>query len=419
VSRIDHIGTGEARLHTSGVSADELRRHNLAAVLERLHFHGPLTRSAITTITGLNRSTVGDLIGQLTDLGLAFEGPGVAAVGPGRPSPIVRVRSSGAIALAIELDVDSIAVGTIGLGGHIYNRLRVARPRRHASPEDAIRDVVKLAGPLLGSLPADHAFVGVGVGVAGITRRSDGFVHLAPNLGWVDVPVGTMLAEALGLGGPVLVANEADLGAVGEHRRGVRPGVRHLVYISGEVGIGAGVIVDGKLLHGKAGYAGEAGHTVINPGGHPCRCGSVGCWETEAGEAALLRQIKAPEGAGGAAALDDVRRRALAGDPVTVRAVEGIGGWLGLGISNLINIFNPEVVVLGGLYERLFSVLEPPVAAAVRTHTLQAPGAMVEIVGSGLGNDAPLLGAAESVLARVIVDPAAALATPGRAIPAS
>jgi predicted NBD/HSP70 family sugar kinase len=121
---------------------------------------------------------------------------------------------------------------------------------------------------VLAELSGDANLIAVGVGVAGVTRRSDGFVHLAPNLGWRNVPMGQMLSSQLGLDRPVLVANEADLGALAEHRRGVGAGVPHLIYLSGEAGIGAGIIHDGKPMLGAAGYAGEAGHTLVNPNGH-------------------------------------------------------------------------------------------------------------------------------------------------------
>jgi predicted NBD/HSP70 family sugar kinase len=279
----------------------------------------------------------------------------------------------------------------------------VARPRGRFSPGETAQDVAKLAGPLLDSLPMNSVFVGVGVAVVGITRRSDGFVHLAPNLGWRDVPLAAMLASELELAVPVLAANEADLGALAEQRRGVHQGIRDLIYVSGEVGIGAGVIVDGKPLLGTAGYAGEAGHTLINPAGERCRCGAVGCWEAEAGEAALLRRAGLEDGSG---RLDEVARRAEAGDQATLRAVAEVGRWLGFGIGNLINLFNPELVVLGGLYERLFGLLESSVVEGARLRTLDAPAEMATIAPSGLGPDAPLIGAAELVLSRVIADPA-------------
>ncbi len=390
-----------------GIAAEELRRHNLATVLERLHLFGPASRSHLVSTTGLNRSTIADLIGELVALGLVDEGPGASATGPGRPSPVVTPRPEGAIALAIELSVDSIAVATVGLGGGSYDHVRVPRPRGRFSPQETIQDVARLAEPLLRDLPDDHVLTGVGVGVVGVARRSDGFVHLAPNLGWHNVPLGPMLATELGTRGLMLVANEADLGALAEQRRGKGVGVGHLIYLSGEAGIGAGIIQDGKPMLGSAGYAGEVGHTLINPDGHKCRCGAIGCWETEAGEAALARLAGVPESVAGLGVLETIQTRAASGDARTLEALSQIGHWLGLGIANLVNIFNPELVVLGGIYQTLFSYLDSAVGAGAAERALAAPASAVTITNSGLGADAPLLGAAELVFSELIADPAA------------
>jgi predicted NBD/HSP70 family sugar kinase len=372
-------------------------------VLERLHLSGPQSRSELTASTGLNRSTIAALVGELAELGLVEERGTTAVSGPGRPSPMVHARPQGAVALAIELVVDSLGVATVGLGGQVYNLVRIARATDRFSPEETVQDVAKLAGPLLDALPPDHVLVGVGVAVAGMIRREDGLVTLGPNLGWREVPVGALLEQELALPVPVSVANEADLGALAEHRRGGHPGADHLVYVSCEVGVGCGVIADGRPLLGAAGFAGEAGHTLIRPDGRPCRCGARGCWETEAGEAALLRRAGVPTGAG---AIEEVAARAGAGDDTTLRALEEVGRWLGLGVGNLVNLFNPEVVVLGGVYERLFTLLEPSMNEAVRTRALASPAEMASIVRSALGADAPLLGAAELVLSAIVADPA-------------
>ncbi len=396
-----NVGPGTAR----GVAAEELRRHNLATVLEHLHLNGSSTRSQLTTITGLNRSTVADLIGELNELGLVGEEQGAAISGPGRPSPVVYLKPEGAVVLAVEMSVDSIAVATVGIGGHLYNQIRIARPRGHFDPETTMADIAELARPLLGALPAGHNLAGAGAAVVGIVRQSDGFVHLAPNLGWRELPLGQMLAAELELDVPVRVANDADLGALGEFRRGGLGGVRHLIYISGEVGIGCGVIANGRPLHGSAGYAGEAGHTLVNPDGLKCRCGATGCWETEAGEKPLLRRVPAVESSG-LEAVDAVTQLAELGDKPTLRAIAETGTWLGIGISNLINLFNPEVIVLGGLYHRLFDYLEEAVERGVE-RSLAASRSMTQIRRSAIGANAPLIGAAELALADLIDNPAA------------
>ena len=395
----------DAHHRPRGVAAEELRRHNLAAVVESLHLHGPTSRSELTATTGLNRSTIADLIGELTILGLVEEGPAVAPSGPGRPSPMVSTRPQGAVVLSIELSVDSVAVATFGLGGHVYRQVRVPRPRGESAAE-TVEIVAGLSADLLAALPDDSTLIGVGVGVAGVTRRSDGFVQLAPNLGWRNIPLGEMLSTALGLNDPVLVANEADLGALAEFRRGVGAGVPHLIYISGEAGIGAGIIHDGKPMLGAAGYAGEAGHTLINPDGLACRCGANGCWETEAGEAALARLAGIPSSVTGLGLVDTIVDKAEAGDQKTLDALAEIGRWLGLGIGNLINVFNPQLVVLGGFFHPLFPFLEKAVFEGARLGALDAPGDIADIVAGGLGPDAPLIGAAELAISEVIADPA-------------
>ena len=390
---------------SEGAGAEQLRRRNVSTLLRHVHVSGPTTRSRLAAVTGLNRSTIADLVGELSALDLVVERRAPTSAGPGRPSPVVAANPEGAVVLAIELAVDSIAVATIGLGGHVYNRVRIDRPRGRFSPSETVEDAVKLAEPLLASVPVDHHFAGVGVAVVGLTRRADGFVHLAPNLGWRDVPLGEMLAGRLGLDVAISVANEADLGALCEHLRGVSPGVANLLFVSGEVGIGVGVILGGRPGLGAAGYAGEAGHTLVNPAGVRCRCGATGCWETEAGEGALLRLAGPAAGVGGRASIDHVVAGAEAGDAQLVAAVDTVGRWLGLGIADLINVFNPELVVLGGMYGRLHPLFREAMEEGVRSRVLAAPASMVEIVPTALGIDAPLLGAAELALSSIIENP--------------
>jgi predicted NBD/HSP70 family sugar kinase len=401
--------TGGRGRRARGVGAAEVRRHNLWLVLRRLHLGGPARRSDLTALTGLNRSTVADLIGELVQLGLAVEGPSVSASGPGRPSPLVRPRPEGATAIAVEITVDSVAVAAIGIGGHIFTRTRVGGTGNHPSPADTVSLIDEMVAPILDALPADRALVGVGVAVAGVTRREDGFVHLAPNLGWRDVALGDLIAAELGVDMPVLVANDADMGVLAEHLRGTAIGVDDVIYIGGEVGIGMGVIVGGRPLIGSAGYAGESGHMIVNPAGEACRCGSIGCWETEAGERALMQRIGGSPRTG-LATVEATAARAEAGDPAVIAAMEETGRWLGIGIANLINIFNPEVVVLGGLYHRFFPYLEPTMTSTVHARALGPAAHRVRIVETALGDDAQLVGAAELVLSTLITDPTAIIA---------
>lgn len=393
-----------------GARASGLRRHNLSTILERLHLSGPASRSELCAVTGLNRSTISDLVQRLVGLGLVVEDGVTTSAGPGRPSPIAHIRPSGAVVVAVEIAVDSLTVATIGLGGKVFDQVRTELPRGESSPSEMAQKVAGLAGSLIASLPDDHTLAGVGVASAGVTRRSDGLVRFSPNQGWKDVPLGAMLAEALGeYAGPVVVANEADLGALGEYRRGAGFAVDNLVFISGEVGMGAGLIIGGAPMLGAAGYAGEAGHMLVNPDGEQCHCGSRGCWETEAGETALLRAARSPD-TSGLAAVDAVVARLAAGDETALEAVAGIGRWLGVGIGNLVNLLNPDLVVLGGLFQRLHDYVREPMLAALHERSLEPASGMVSVVPSALGTSAQLYGAAEMCLSEVIADPGAYVA---------
>ena len=184
-------------------------------------------------------------------------------------------------------------------------------------------------------------------------------------------------------------------------------GVDNVLFISGEVGVGGGLIVDGRPLTGVAGYGGEIGHIPVNPAGAACRCGSVGCWETEVGEGALLRRAGHPA-AGGRAAVEAVLREAADGSPVALAALDHVGRWLGLGLAGLVNVLNPRLVVLGGLFGRIHPLDRGrPSRRSSTAGRLPAPRALVRVVPASLGVDAPLLGAAELAFEPLLADPAA------------
>jgi predicted NBD/HSP70 family sugar kinase len=365
-----------------------------------------MSRSQLASQTGLNRSTIRDLIGELFELGLVVEDRGTTGSGPGRPSSIAQVNPSGSVVLAVEFEVDSMAVATVGLGGKVFSKTRVPHSPGSHSPSEVVEQLSHLAPPMLADLPSPHVLTGVGVAVAGVVRRHDGFVHVAPNLGWSNVPLAGMISDELDLE-RVMMANEADLGALAEYRRNPAGTKRNLIYVAGEVGVGIGVIYDGKPMLGAAGYAGEAGHTLINPGGRRCRCGSRGCWETEVGEEALARRAGLSPDEAREGLVEEILRRAHSGDPPVFAALNEIGRWLGLGIGNLINVFNPEEVVIGGFFHELYPFIESSINEGAQETALTAPWQACSIRRSGLGIDSALMGAAELVQAEVIANPTA------------
>jgi predicted NBD/HSP70 family sugar kinase len=395
-----------------GQRSETVRRANLGAIARELHLRGPQSRSELVARTGLTRTAIRALIGELVAGELVVEERGAPVGAPGRPSPLVRPRPNGVVVLAFAVAVDSLAAAIVGIGGETLARVRIPRPRGHLSVEAIVADLQELAT----RLPLDEhrdAIIGIGVAMAGLVRRDDGTVSSAPNLGWRDAPLGEKLAAALGLAVPIHVANEADLAAMAELRRGAARGADDLLVIWGEVGVGGGIIVDGQPLTGVAGYAGEVGHIPLNPAGATCGCGSIGCWETEIGERALLRLAGRPVD-GGPDEVEAVLDAARAGEPGALVAFAQIGRWLGIGLAGLVNILNPRVIILGGLFARAYPFIEAAIEAELDRMAMRAPRELVRVAAGGLGIDAPLLGAAELALEPFLTDPAAWLAPRGQ-----
>ena len=219
----------------------------------------------------------------------------------------------------------------------------------------------------------------------------------------IDVSFGSILLAALSLDVPVSLGNDADLGALAEHRRGAAVGVDDLIYISGNVGVGAGVITGGVRLEGAGGYAGEVGHLNFDPNGPPCHCGSRGCWETVVGAHAIAASISYPA--------DDVVRLDEALDELTTapRELRPVAGNIGRGIGAVANAFNPSMVILGGYFRPIYRMLRAEVQAGLAERTLAPALESVRLSMPGLGTDSVLLGAAEMALEPVFEDPVASL----------
>jgi predicted NBD/HSP70 family sugar kinase len=265
------------------------------------------------------------------------------------------------------------------------------------------RELVAEAGP-------DTTCVGVGASYCGLIRRADGMVRYGPQLGWVDQAFGAELGAGLGLGLPVAVGNEAHLGAVAEHVRGAGAAIDNLIYLHGDVGVGGGIIAGGKLLDGDGGYGCELGHMLVNPlDGRPCLCGSRGCLEAEVGEGALLEYAGRAGELVGRDGIRTVVTLASAGDERARTALARIGDWLGVGVVNLINLFNPALVIFGGMLRDLYPGVAAQVQARIDAHVLPVARERVQLAVSALADDTTLAGAAELAFADLLADPLRAL----------
>ncbi|MDQ1661868.1 MAG: hypothetical protein QOJ68_1848 [Blastococcus sp.] len=401
---------------------DDIRRHNLALLLGSVHRFGPLTRAELTVRLGLNRSTVGVLVAELCALGLLEESVPAAAdreQRAGRPSHVVRPRADGPYGIAVDVDVDRFTTAALPVGGRLLAQRVVplaatiqtagAVARAIACEVAAVIELVEVLSP--GAWP-----VGVGVSIPGTVRTAEGIVEAAPNLQWWNEPLAAMLTGLLPAGLPVSLANDADLGVLAEHLRGAATDAADVVYLNGKVGVGAGIIIDGRPLGGVGGLAGEIGHTVLDPAGPPCHCGGRGCVENYIGETAILH-LAGRSGAPTAESTAAVMAAAESGEPAALQGVNRVADSLGSVLANLVNMLNPRVIVLGGALRDVFRVARDQVMAALDLQAMNAARRMVEIRISGLEGDSSLVGAGELALRPLLADPSSLAVGPGGAGP--
>ncbi|MFJ9162374.1 ROK family protein [Streptomyces griseoviridis] len=374
-----------------------MRRRNLARVMHAVSAGGPLSRAAVASRIGLTRAAVSSLVDELIRSELLQE------LGPerpgrvGRPGSALAVSGHGPAGIGAEIGVDHLAVCAVDLRGEVRARIvrQGANRGRPAAPVLAelttlVRRVVARA-ERAGLWPA-----GLAVAVPGLVARDARTVVRAPNLEWRDTDLGALLPAEF----PLTVDNEANFGALAELWLGADTPPDFL-HVSAEIGIGAAVVVDGGLLRGTRGFAGELGHVPVRPEGPACPCGGRGCLEQYAGEEAVLRAAGLEPGEDRVGLLAD---RAAEGDEHVRRALRDAGTALGIALTGAVNLLDPEAVVLGGALSGLAPWLLPALEEELDRRTA-GPACPVSV--SRLGPEGPLLGAAHSVVRAVLDDPAA------------
>jgi len=433
-----------------------LREHNLALVLSQLADHGPASRARLAAATGLTKATVSALVDTLQAGGLVGDLGPTALPGVGRPGTRVALSATGPVGIGLEINVDYLATVSVDLSGTVRSRERLPGDLRSLRPGTvlaraamALRRAVERAE--VDGLDLAGAAVAVpGLVQAGATDRAGipgpDVLRLAPRLGWRDVRVLDELrsrSDGVLDSLPMSLGNEANLAALAElwcagHAAPDGGPLDTFVYVSGEIGVGAGLIVDGALFRGRHGFSGEIGHL---PGGDPatsgrsrraltgaaatgpeaCSCGNVGCLEQYAGREAILRAAGLPTAAGGRRGrpVDPVlalERAAQAGEPRALAALTQAGAALGRTGAAVVTVMDVDTVVLGGLYAPLARWLVPDLLSELSRRVLWSAWCPVQVLVSPLDGEAAVLGAATSVVRGVIADPAAYLAARGRAV---
>lgn len=405
------VAIGATNDRDEPVRQRSLRDHNLGLALRQVASSPkPMSRADLAGVTGLTKATVSALVDELLAGGLLAEVAPPPRTGAGRPPVGLTLTTTGPAGLGLEVNVDYLAACLLDLTG-AQRQLEIRRgDQRGRSPARVLSDLARLAAETVRAADNEGLRVGgIAVGVPGLV--SGGLVQLAPNLGWRGVEVATALTTRLGSLGisvaddEVTVDNEANLAALAELHAATQPRPGFL-YISGEIGVGAGIVLDGQLLRGTRGYGGELGHVTIRPDGPPCRCGARGCLEAYANQETLLRSAGLDPGSG----VERLVELAQRGGRRPLAALAEVGSALGVAAAGVVNLLDVDTVVLGGIYAPLSAWLAEPVSREIAGRSITSSWAPVTVRASVLGPTATVVGAAGSVVRAIRDTPARWLA---------
>ncbi|HJW83601.1 MAG TPA: ROK family transcriptional regulator [Anaerolineae bacterium] len=411
-----------------------VRERNLAIVLDYLwEAGGPISRTRLTEISGLNKSTVGSLLTQLQTWGLVRES-GTLGQRPGRPGVLIDLNPDAGRLIGAEIGVGFVSAIVTDLKANVVWQHKIDIPNGETKEPacgqaDVLNQAEQLVQEAIGQATASNRrLLGIGLGVPGLVDHTTGTLLFAPNLGWSNVPLRDMWRRRFGV--PVVVENEANAAALGERMLGVARQVDNFVYLSAGVGLGGGLVIDGKLYGGMGGFAGEIGHMTLEPNGPQCKCGNRGCWETLIGPTAIIQKarqaasegctpkllaLRAVDGDVNAIRMEHVLQAAAQGEPAIIEDLDEVGRYLGIGIANLINAFNPSLVVLGGMLSLAGPYILPCAQQEVQRRALAAARSGAKIIVSAFKFDACVMGGVSLIVREILSNPTAWQPTPAPA----
>jgi glucokinase-like ROK family protein len=398
-----------------------VREHNLAVVLNYLWEAGrPVSRTYLVDVSGLNKSTIGSLLAQLQSWGFVKE-TGKSDPRPGRPGTLIDVNSDAGRLIGVEIGVGFISVIVTNLKTQVIWRQKVETDSQvPLSQTQILEQAERLVHEAIQTAASDHYLFGIGVSIPALIDHTSGTVLFAPNLKWSNVPLRQMWRERFGV--PVMVENDANAAALGEQLIGVAKQVDNFVHLSAGEGLGGGLVIDGKLYGGAGGFAGEVGHMTLEPDGPLCNCGNHGCWETLVGPVAIVRRVRQAAAQGlapklialgdvngnvNAIRLEHILHAAAQGEPAVLDALAEVGRYLGIGIANLINTFNPNMVVLGGVLSLAGPYIFPRAQQEVDARVMAVLRQNVQIIWSAFKFDACVIGSVTLILREILTNPTA------------
>jgi predicted NBD/HSP70 family sugar kinase len=369
-------------------------------VIEELYRNPATSRADLARLTGLSRATVSTLVDELERAGLVGEHDGPPDDRPrntGRPPILLSLVPDAAFAVGLDFGHTHVRVAVCDLSGEVVADDWSPAEVDHA-PVESLDLAHTLVTQALQSAGIDEdRLLGVGMGVAAPIDRTTGELQAGGVMPrWRGIQPADEMAARLGI--PVQLENDANLGALGEQVFGAARGVDHVIYVRLSAGIGAGLILDGRLYQGSLGIAGEIGHSLIDPSGDICRCGNRGCLETIGSPVAIAALLE--RSSGRAVSVQQLLELVAEGDRGACRAVSDAGEAVGIALATLVNILNPELVVIGGELAAAEDIVLEPIRAAIERHSISAASGAVRVVAGTLGPRAEVLGAAGLILAR-------------------
>lgn len=374
----------------------DVRRRNAAVVVRSLRYDGPASRAELASRTGLAKTTVGTIVGGLEEADAVREHQQVRSGDRGRPGLRLTLAGGSPVGVGLEANVEYVAAVVVDLAGEVRHR-STRRVEGTVAVEEALGALAAEVAALLadsGSRP-----VGAAVAVPGLIAGDDRTVVWTPNLHVTGPSLAERVERAYGVD-RVVVSNDADCAAVAERHHGAGRGSDHMLYLTGTVGIGAGLVEAGRLVRGARGFAGEVGHLPLGEPDARCGCGRLGCWEATIGLHGMLRAVDMPELDTPAASARSVADRA-AEDPVVRAELTRIGGHLGRGLAVLTGVLDPGVVVLGGYFAPLADLVLAPARAALDDAMAAPVQGRPDLRVGALGTESAALGAAERALTEV------------------
>jgi predicted NBD/HSP70 family sugar kinase len=355
---------------TPRANRDLIRAINRSKVLNTIKNQGPVSRTQIAQITGLSAATITSISGELIESGLIFEKEAGDSSGGRRPI-LLALNTQGGCVIGIKLAEDHVTGALTDLRATVSARL--TQPLSDQTVDSAVDTMSAVVNSLLAEERyRKEQFLGVGVGLAGIIDFQRGILRHSPIFGWKNVPLGDLLADRLGV--PVYIDNDVNTLTITELWFGKGKGFKNFLTVTIGRGVGLGIVLNGQVYLGMQGGAGEFGHTVIDPDGPLCACGKNGCLETFVSDPAIMlkafeaqQRDQIPEEK---TTIEEFTSLARSGHPVAGEIFAEAGGVLGLGIANLINLLNPELIIISGEGVRAGDLLFDPMRAAVSTNVM-------------------------------------------------